>query len=152
MSVRSGTPSRSYRRRIDWRPDRYDPRITPAVLLRRCEEILESQACVVTFKPIPGGELARAVSTYTTIRDRVQWVHVVVDLGRMGYLEGVLHELIHVVLCKYFERFSPGLEEAMVAGLTELLEDKFFGHKRGRKWRTLIESAVERDIPPAHES
>lgn len=150
MSARSGTPGnhrKDGRRRIDWRPDRYEPRITPATVLRRCEEVLESPSVVVTFKPIPGGELARAISTYTTVRNKVQWVHVVVDLGRMGYLEGVLHELIHVVLSQYFERFSPGLEEAMVAGLTELLEDKFFGTKRGKKWRALIEAAVSRDIP-----
>lgn len=138
----------SHGRRIQWRPERYDPRITPVILLRRCEEILASPSVVVTFRPIPPAQQANAISTYTIVRDRVQWVHVVVDLGRFGYLPGVLHELIHVVLSRYLERFSPAIEEAMVASLTQLLDDKFFGDKRTAKWRGLIETAVSRDIPP----
>jgi hypothetical protein len=140
--------SRSYRRRVEWKPDRYDPRITPLILLRRCEEILASPSVLVTMRPIPPEAKANASSTYTVLRGKVQWVCIVVDLGRFGYMAGVLHELIHVVLSRHFERFSPAVEEAMVASLTHLLDDKFFGTKRSNKWRALIEAAVARDLPP----
>lgn len=55
----------------------------------------------------------------------------------------MVHELLHVVLCKELRGFSPELEEYIIAALEpELWKYVSNNPRRLSKWRTAIESKI----------
>lgn len=116
-------------------------KLTPARLLDTCESLLSSGAVTLAFLDCNKKYDAFCETEYDPDGTPSSCA-ITVDPSRVGYLPGILHELLHAILLPVTKTMNTTMEEYIVRTLEERLWQKHFTPARVMKWRKLARNLL----------